>query len=89
MYYFCEHCDKLDRRQRKTKRFCSSRCRIAHNRGKVYEHPKTDDDKLIDVATAIADSNPRAYKLLEGLRDQHGKKALNIALFAIRDILKG
>lgn len=87
MYRWCEHCDALMWCERSTKRFCSTKCRVAHNRGQVHTGWKTESEKLTEVANAIALHNPKAFAALETLRDYHGQRAVNIALKALADVM--
>jgi hypothetical protein len=88
MYNRCEQCGKYHWAKRSTKRFCDTACRVAFNRGqepKTLELPEYQNEQ---IATLLAEHNKDAFRKLEQLRDYNGHRALNLALDAIRIIIK-
>lgn len=88
MFKVCEQCGQYHWAQRSTKRFCSTRCRVAYNRGQepdMLEYPELQNEKL---AALLAEHNPYAFEELEAIKKTYGSNAVNWALNAMRYMIK-
>lgn len=88
MYKWCEQCGKLHWAKRSSKRFCTARCRVAFNRGQDPDTLELPNYQLERVASLVALHNPVAFTELIEIKEKYGKNALDLALEAIKDILK-
>lgn len=87
-YQWCEHCNELFWAKRSTAKFCSAKCRVAHNRNQPKPIKMSMQQQQEQLLETIAFHNPKAFEKLAELRNQKGLYALNLALTAIADILQ-